>query len=183
MKCSECGRHITPRSKFCQYCGRPASARRQNKTPAAPAKPNWPLYLALIIAGIAIGALAWRWFQEPKSAAQPLASASTAAFDPTLYGEPLAKQFPAVYEVASQFNCPCGDCNDGVEVCDCVMVRGGAEVRQFIYELLQIHERPHVIELVAEKYGHRKNGAAVPFKFDPATPPTWQAPSTTTHTH
>jgi hypothetical protein len=81
-----------------------------------------------------------------------------------------------VYEVAAQFNCPCDDCNDGVEICDCVMERGAAEVRQLIYQLLQVHERPHVIELVAEKYGNRKDGTTVPFQFEHATPSTWQAP-------
>ncbi len=73
-----------------------------------------------------------------------------------LRGEQLAKLYPAVYEVAAQFNCPCGDCNDGVEVCDCDMVRGATEVRTFIYQLLQVHKPAHVIEMVEEKYGHRK---------------------------
>jgi len=150
MKCPECGRHIPPRSKFCQYCGKPVSPRRQ--TPA-PAKPNWPLYLTLVIAGIAVSVLAFRFLksQEPATAA-----ATAADFDPTLRGEPLAKQFPAVYEIAAQFNCPCDDCNDGVEVCDCVMERGAGEVRTFIHQLLQVHQPPHVIELVAQKYGNRK---------------------------
>lgn len=182
MKCPECGRHITPRSKFCQHCGRSVSARRQNKTSVAAAKPNWPLYLTLMIAGIAIGALALRWFEQQNNQAPLLANAAAPAFDPTLYGEPLAQKFPAVYEVASQFNCPCADCNDGVEVCDCQMERGAAEVRQYIYQLLQIHQPPHVIKLVAEKYGNRKNGSAVPFKFDPAAPPAWQAPASENHT-
>lgn len=155
MKCSECGRHITPRSKFCPFCGRPASARRNHKT-AAPAKPKWPLYLTLVLAGIAIGALAWRWLQPQNAATFPLTAVPRPAFDPTLFGEPLAKQFPAVYAVAAEFNCPCAACDDGVEVCDCVMKGGAAEVREYIHQLLQIHEPPHVIALVAEKYGNRK---------------------------
>jgi len=176
MKCPECGRHIAPRAKFCQYCGKPVSPRRQTPANSRPVKPRWPLYLTLVIAGVTVGALALRWFQQRETATLPLATAAATAFDPTLYGEPLAKQFPAVYAVASQFNCPCNDCNDGIEVCDCVMKRGAAEVRQFIYQLLQIHEQPHVIELVAEKYGNRKNGAATPFKFEHTAPSTWQAP-------
>lgn len=88
-----------------------------------------------------------------------------------LRGEQLAKLYPAVYEVASQFNCPCGDCNDGIEVCDCDMVRGATEVRSFIYQLLQVHKPPHVIEMVEEKYGHRKSGLTSssgpePLKFE-----------------
>jgi hypothetical protein len=163
MKCPACRRHITPRSKFCPYCGKPVSTRRSDKASAPATKTNWPLYLTLVIAGVAIGALAFNWLQERKPAAP-------AHFDSTLRGEQLAKRYPQVYEVASQFNCPCGDCNDGVEVCDCEMERGAAEVRLFIYQLLQVHQPAHAIEIVAQKYGHRKNGITV-------SPPIWQAPS------
>jgi len=170
MKCHECGRHITPRSKFCPYCGKPASPRRGHKTNARTAKPNWPLYVTLVIAGVAIGVLAVRWLQKPDSMA-------ASQFDPTLRGEQLAQLYPAVYEVASQFNCPCGSCSDGVEVCDCEMVRGAAEVRLFIYQLLQAHHPPHVIEMVAEKYGHRKDDTTTTPQFELVPPSSWQAPS------
>ncbi len=173
MKCPECGRHITPRAKFCPYCGKAATPRRGNKSSVQVQKSNWPLYLTLILGGIAIGIFAFRWLQTETPAT---AAATAADFDPTLRGEQLAKQYPAVYEVASQFNCPCDDCNDGIEVCDCQMERGAGEVRTFIYQLLQIHHPPHVIELVAQKYGNRKNGVTTPFEFEHAAPPTWQAP-------
>jgi hypothetical protein len=155
MKCPSCGRHITPRSNFCQYCGKPAAPRR-NQTKTKKTTPRWLLYLATVVAVIAVSVLLLHWFQEKDTAT---ASATATDFDPTLYGEPLARLYPAVYEVAAQFNCPCGDCNDSVEVCDCQMERGAAEVRSFIYQLLQIHKPPHVSELVAEKYGHRKSAA------------------------
>jgi hypothetical protein len=117
-----------------------------------------PLYIALIVAGIAVGALSFYWLQKQEAATTTATVAATATdFDPMLRGEELARLYPAVYEVASQFNCPCGECNDGVEVCDCDMVRGATEVRTFIYQLLQVHKPPHVIELVAEEYGHRKS--------------------------
>jgi hypothetical protein len=172
VKCPECGRHITPRSKFCPYCGKAATPRRSSKPSVQTTKPNWPLYLALVLGGIAIGVFAFRGLQTQN----PAPAAATASFDPTLRGDELAKLYPAVYEVASQFNCPCDDCNDGIEICDCVMERGAAEVRQFIYDMLQIHKPPHAIEMVAEKYGNRKNGATVPFHFEHAPSPTWQAP-------
>jgi len=174
MKCPECGRHIAPRVKFCPYCGQSASPRGSHKTPSPTTKPNWPLYLTLVIAGIAIGVLAFRWLQKQ----EPVTAAATASnFDPTLRGELLAQQYPAVHEVASQFNCPCGTCNDGIEVCDCEMERGAAEIRQFIYQLLQIHETPHAIELVAQKYGARKNGTAESLQFEHVHPPAWQTPA------
>ncbi len=155
MKCPTCGRHITPRSNFCPYCGKPV-APRQSKPNARTTSPRWPLYVALVVAGVAIGVLSLYWLQERKIGA---AAAAATDFDPTLRGEQLAKLYPAVYEVAAQFNCPCGACNDGVEVCDCDMERGAAEVRSFIYQLLQIHQPAHAVELVAEKYGHRKSGS------------------------
>jgi hypothetical protein len=171
MKCFECGRHITPRSKFCPYCGKPVSSRRSPKAPLSAKKPNWPLYLTLVLAGIVMGVLAFRWLQKQ----EPASAATATNFDPTLRGEQLAKLYPQVYEVASQFNCPCGDCNDGVEVCDCEMARGAAEVRSFIYQLLQVHEPPHAIELVAQKYGSRKNGTAAQLQSEHIHPPSWQA--------
>jgi len=170
MKCPACGRHITPRSKFCPYCGKPVSPYRSDKTNDQATKSKRPLYLTLVIAGIAIGVLSFRWLQKQ----EPTAVAA-ADFDPTLRGEQLAQLYPAVYEVASQFNCPCGSCSDGIEVCDCEMERGAAEIRLFIYQLLQVHQPAHAIEMVAQKYGHRKNGAATTPKFE-NMPPSWQAP-------
>ncbi len=154
MKCPTCGRHITPRSNFCPYCGKPAAPRRTQSQPQT-TSPRWPLYTALILAGIAIGILSFYWLQFRETATATAAATAT-GFDPMLRGEQLAKLYPAVYEVAAQFNCPCGDCNDGIEVCDCDMVRGATEVRTFIYQHLQVHKPPHVIEMVEEKYGHRK---------------------------
>jgi hypothetical protein len=51
------------------------------------------------------------------------------------------------------------------------MVRGATEVRSFIHQLLQMHKPPHVIEMVEEKYGHRKSGLGSsrppePLKFE-----------------
>ncbi len=152
MKCLSCGRHIAPRSNFCPYCGKPAAPRR-NKIDTQKTTVRWLLYLVLLVASIAIGVLSFRWLQEKETYT---ATGTATDFDPTVRGEQLAQLYPTVYEVAAQFNCPCGDCNDGVEVCDCQMERGAAEVRSFIYQLLQIHKPQHVIELVAEKYGHRK---------------------------
>ena len=168
MKCPTCGRRITPRSNFCPYCGKPAAPRR-SKPEAQTTQSRLPLYVALVVGGIAIGVLTFYWFQKQETATTTATAAST-NFDPTLRGEQLAKQYPAVYEVASQFNCPCGTCDDGIEVCDCEMERGAAEVRMYIYQLLQIHETPHAIKLVEEKYGHRKSGASEAPKFEKLPP-------------
>jgi zinc-ribbon domain len=168
MKCPTCGRHITPRSNFCPYCGKPAAPRR-SKPEAQTIPPRLPLYVALVVGGIAIGVLSFYWLQKQETATAT-ATAAANNFDPTLRGEQLAKLYPAVYEVAAQFDCPCGTCDDGVEVCDCDMERGAAEVRTFIYQLLQVHEPPHAIKLVEEKYGHRKSGAPEALKFEKLPP-------------
>lgn len=131
--------------------------------------------MALVVGGIAIGALAIYSMQKPETGATVTAKAS--AFDPSLRGEQLAQLYPAVYEVASHFNCPCGSCDDGIEVCDCAMERGAEEVRTFIYELLQIHQPPHVIELVEEKYGYRKSSSPSSLKLEtPLSSTRWQEP-------
>ncbi len=173
MKCPSCGRHITPRSKFCPYCGKPAAPRRSHPEAQTPSS-RLPLYVALVTAGVAFGALSFYLLQKRETTATTATAAAT-GFDPMLRGEELARLYPAVYEVASQFNCPCGDCNDGVEVCDCDMVRGATEVRTFIYQLLQVHKPPHVIAMVEEKYGHRKSGVTSsgvpePLKFEKLPP-------------
>ena len=174
MNCHVCGRRISPRAKFCPYCGQSVAPRRSKSNPVND-KSHWPVYMALVAAGIAIGAFSIYWMQKPETGAAVTANSS--AFDPSLRGEQLAQLYPAVYEVAAHFNCPCGSCDDGVEVCDCAMERGAEEVRTFIYQLLQIHQPPHVIELVAEKYGHRKSNAPSSLKLE--TPPAsalWQQP-------
>jgi len=171
MKCPECGRHIATRAKFCPYCGKASAPRRSRNKTIQTRKPNWPLYLTLVLAGIALGVCAFRFLQKPES----LAKASP-QFDPTLRGDQLDQLYPVVYAVAAEFMCPCGSCADGVEACDCEMARGASEVRHFIYELLQVHEAPHATELVAQKYGYRKNGAAPAPKFERSHSPAWQAP-------
>jgi hypothetical protein len=119
--------------------------------------------------GIAIGVLSILWVQKQKTGTTATAAATD--FDPALRGEQLAKLYPAVYEVAANFICPCGSCTDGLEVCDCEMERGASEVRMFIYRLLQVHQPAHAIEIVAEKYNHRKDSAPSSLKFEQLPPP------------
>ncbi len=128
---------------------------------------NWPLAIAMLALGIAIGAFA----MYSKSGRNVQAKSG---FDPALRGAQLASLYPQVYQVASQFICPCGTCNDGAEDCDCDMPNGAQEVRSFIYaQLMQGHLPPHIIEMVEQKYGHRKGSPVVPNvnKFKPKLEP------------
>lgn len=177
MKCPECHRTVQRKDRFCPYCGarvtgKTAPARKKNTSQNN--SQNWPLVAAIFALGLAVGAFA---IYATRTGNTPGATPSVAqaTFDPTLRGPQLAQRFPLVYEVAAQFMCPCGSCNDGLEVCDCDMPRGAVEVRGFIYAQVQAgHKAPHITEMVEEKYGHRKNGAVpapiVP-KIDPKLNP------------
>lgn len=153
MKCQSCGHTVTRRAQFCAHCGA-GVVMRVNEQKAAPEKPRWPIYAALILGGLVAGALMVYFIIQPKNA-----PTGRTHFDGTLHGAALAQQYPDVYEVASQFICPCGTCTDGLEVCDCGMPKGSTEVRTLIYQLLQQHHVPHVIELIDKQYGYRKNSA------------------------
>ncbi len=111
---------------------------------------NWPVIAAALLIGVIIGAMTmYSRSGHSGNGAQ--------AFDPRIRGPQLAAMFPMVYNVASQFNCPCGSCNDGLEICDCEMKNGASEVRAFIYAQLQSGHKPfHVAEMVEQRWGHRK---------------------------
>jgi hypothetical protein len=161
MKCAHCGRHASPRSKFCEHCGQPLIPKRT--TPSQPTNAlNWPLLIGVLLGGVLIGAIV---MYVGRGTTQTQASLAN-NFDPKLRGPQLATAFPEVYQVAAEFTCPCGTCTDGLEVCDCEMVKGASEVRQFIYDNLSAgHHPPHVIEMVEAKYGYRKTaGPALKFE-------------------
>jgi len=171
MKCQSCGHRVERRAQFCSFCGAPVVARTTTHG-ETPAKPKWPFLLALVMAGIIVGGIGVNLVsntQDTKSRAD--------GFDPMLRGEALAAAYPEVYYVASQFTCPCGTCDDGLEVCDCQMPRGATEVRALIHELLQVHRPPHIIELIESQFGHRKGGASSPtFTIPDSSAIPWQGP-------
>lgn len=125
---------------------------------------------ALVLLGIVAGAGIVYFLTKPQESAH-----NHASFDPSLRGEALAQRYPGVYQVASQFICPCGSCTDGLEVCDCDMTNGSFQVRAEIFNLLQTHEPPHAIELIASRYGHRKSETSTP-AMDWEKPPTKFSP-------
>lgn len=166
MKCLSCGHHVIKRAKYCDACGAPIVPRvsvREEST-----RKSWHLMAVILTIGIVVGAGSVYLLTKPQEAAH-----NHADFDPSLRGAALAQRYPGVYEVASQFICPCGSCTDGLEVCDCDMIKGSFQVRAEIFSLLQTHEPPHVIELITARYGYRKNAAS------PAPSP-WEKPPTQT---
>lgn len=166
VKCPSCGRRVSPRSRFCEFCGRPFLAKES--APHEKSKDtNWILLAAVLIGGVLLGAVVMYLTKDDR---QQVATA-TRIFDPKLRGPELATLFPEVYQVASEFICPCGTCvDDGLEACDCEMVKGASEARLFIYENLSAgHLPPHVIEMVEAKYGHRKSSRP-PITFENIPP-------------
>jgi hypothetical protein len=136
--------------------------------------------IALVAGGVLLGAVAVQWLtpKEPAPHATQAAQAAPAHYDGTLRGEALAAQYPKVYQAASEFICPCGTCTDGLEVCDCVMPKGAAEVRTKIYELLQVHEVPHAIALIEAEYGYRKSNPAPAMNLpSPSSTLPWAKPN------
>jgi hypothetical protein len=146
----------------------PRARSQQNEN----ARPRWPLMVALIAGGVLLGAVAVHLLSRRESPAP-----AHSHFDGRLRGAALAAQYPAVYQVAAEFICPCGTCTDGLEVCDCEMVKGATEVRTKIYELLQVHEAPHAIALIEQEYGYRKNNPASSMKLPaPSSTLPWAKP-------
>ncbi len=171
MKCQACGHTVQRRAQFCQHCGKPALLRTRSHENEA-VRPRWPLLAALVAGGVLLGAAAVQWLGPEESPAQ-----FQNHFDGSLRGEALAAQYPAIYQVASEFICPCGTCTDGLEVCDCEMAKGSSEVRTKIYELLQAHEVPHAIALIEQEYGYRKDRPASSMSLPtPESSRTWAKP-------
>jgi cytochrome c-type biogenesis protein CcmH/NrfF len=143
---------------------------RKESIAQEPAKEtNWILLAAVLVGGVLLGAIV---MYVSRDESQPALASAAAAFDPKLHGPALATAFPEVYQVASEFICPCGTCTDGLEVCDCEMVKGASEVRQFIYDNLNAgHRPPHVTQMVEAKYGYRKSGRP-PITFENLPAPT-----------
>lgn len=125
------------------------------------------LLAAVLIGGVLLGAIV---MYVSKDEGEPAFASGQSVFDPRMHGHELAAAFPDVHDVAAAFICPCGTCTDGLEVCDCEMVKGASEVRQFIHENLSAgHHPPHVIEMVDAKYGYRKNSRP-PITFENLPP-------------
>jgi len=76
-------------------------------------------------------------------------------------------QTAAVLDVAKQFLCPCGNCNDQLDVCDCEHKNGALEVKAFIAEQFRLgHKKPHITEMVMQRFAPKKSASAPLFEFD-----------------
>ena len=74
-------------------------------------------------------------------------------------------QSTAVIEIAKEFNCPCGKCDHRLDSCSCDHPNGALEIKNFIAKQLgQGPKKPHIMEMVQDKYGGLKNESNAVFK-------------------
>lgn len=154
MKCQSCHQTVTRKGQYCPNCGTPIIPRSSQNQPALQSKPiKLVSALALIAAGALVGFLIFKF------AGSDSGSENNADF-------PLALQSPAVLEVAKEFACPCGNCNDALDTCTCDHPKGAFEVKGFIAQQLAAgHKKPHIVEMVQQKYGGRKNQTSLKLDF------------------
>jgi hypothetical protein len=144
MYCPNCGRKTTRKSKFCPDCGENLAIQVSRKQ--KPESRGVPLHYvyAILAAGILLGVFINKVYDNGND--------TTTANTP---GIP-AMQSAAVLDIAREFNCPCGQCSHSLDECDCQHDNGALEIKTFIAQLLQIHRKPHIVEMVQEKYGGLK---------------------------
>ncbi len=157
MKCPQCNRTVTRKSKFCANCGSSIVHR------AAAKKESKPKFQAgYVVALLLVGALVGYGVSKISSNNQSDRSSST--FSSNGSSATLNAQ---IFDIAKEFNCPCGTCEHSLEVCTCEHPKGATEIKSFIAQQLnQTHKKPHIVEMVQAKYGGLKNPAKAPLKFD-----------------
>jgi cytochrome c-type biogenesis protein CcmH/NrfF len=115
--------------------------------------------LGLIVLGIGLGYAIFKFSSNSGGT-----SAGTAANRP----QALPIQSEAVLDIAAQFICPCGSCSDSLDECTCDAPRGAVEVKSFIAQKFQEgHKKPHIVEMVQERYGGLKSISEPLFKLKP----------------
>lgn len=159
MKCQSCNQTITRRSKFCPNCGAPVIPRKSQKQTQPKAK--LPIYYAigLVGLGILVGFAIFKYTSNSESN-------SFQAVSNFRNSQPI--QSAEVLDIAREFICPCGSCSDSLDECTCDQKNGALEVKRFIAQKLREgHKKPHIVEMVQEKYGGLKSEKGPSFKFVP----------------
>ncbi len=153
MKCQSCQQTVTRKSRYCPNCGAAVIPRHSQSQPNAKSKSlTLPYAAALVGAGVLVGFLIFKFG----------ASNSGSEYNANV---PVALQSAAVLDVAREFMCPCGNCSDPLDTCTCDHPHGAFEVKGFIAQQLAAgHKKPHIVEMVQQKYGGLKPQA--PLKLD-----------------
>jgi len=152
MYCPNCGQKTTRRSKFCPSCGEDLTVQVPRKAKNVESR-GVPLHyvIAILVAGILLGAVIIKMFDDGNGAAPESSPAS------------FSIQSAAVLDIAREFNCPCGTCDHSLDECDCQHKNGAFEIKSFIAQKLrETHLKPHIVEMVQATYGGLKSPSALP---------------------
>ncbi len=145
MYCPQCGHKNTRKNRFCTGCGsnlRAPQTKSKHKEINQSSQTKIVAIVSLAIISILLFIVVSK-DKQPAKANAPLQSA-------------------AVLEIAKNFHCFCGNCDDRLDVCDCTHAGGAVEVKNFIIRKLnEGHRAEHITDLVRETYG-KKPKLAIP---------------------
>ncbi|MFQ5824201.1 MAG: zinc-ribbon domain-containing protein [bacterium] len=158
MKCQNCHHTVTRKSKFCTNCGTPVAPRSSQKRTQPKTRLPISYAFGLIGLGILVGIAIIKFIEN--SSNNSFQAASNIQKSQQI-------QSAAVLDIAKEFMCPCGSCSDPLDECTCDHKNGALEVKTFIAQKLQEgHKKPHIVEMVQEKYGSLQSRTNPNFKFE-----------------
>ena len=158
MYCIQCGAELKSGAQYCSKCGNPVqsgkkgTAQKQKRASVGKGSTGgkaiqMPMPV-LVIGGLVILFLGALLLLRQPNRQAPL----TAAPQQNAMRED-------VYAVATQFTCPCGQCQDNLAVCDCTLPHGAMEVKRFISQGLdQGRTADQMVTAVQLKYNISPNG-------------------------
>ena len=159
MKCQNCNRTITRKSKFCPHCGNEVILKKAMEQKFQKPKTTIGYSVILVAVGIILGFVITK-FSENVNAPIEQNTASTITDAQVAFN-------PQVNQIARRFICPCGNCEDSIDVCSCEHKNGALEVKAFIAQQLQDgHKERHIIEMVQQKYSPQPSKSALLFEFE-----------------
>lgn len=147
MKCKICHNSVTTDHKFCPHCG-----NRMLRRPSAGQGPTLSLKqgMVLLLFGLFFG---YAFFYVASDSGKDQAATAPSKNKSTVTSV-------AVNEIASEFMCPCGSCNDVLDQCTCEHENGAVEVKGFIAgKIAEGHKKPHIIQLVRDQFNAQPSEA------------------------
>lgn len=146
MYCPECGSKLKQNAKFCTACGASiVDKKKQKQKPSRKQKSKnkgkSQIPLPLILGGALVLVIVVLFFFQNNLNQQMHNNSNV-----TAYSE-------QVQQVAANFMCPCGECNDNLALCNCTAPNGSEDVKGFIQEgLNQEKSTEQMITAVQLKY-------------------------------
>ena len=143
--CSVCKTKNKPEARFCQNCGAPLQGAKKRVNKSTQGKSKVPVLILSAFLGFFILFIFIKSIEKPASQPNP-----NVPMQEELVTGDIALQ-ASVMEIANQFWCACGSCNDSLEKCACPKAQ---EERSLILsELKKNTDKTKIVELVNKKYG------------------------------